>query len=145
MNRAFASSGGRAKRAKRSTGGSSDCCEEPCSRSGRAGRHAGCSRSSRTQSGQTPDFFLGKHLSGDWGEVDAEDCNLNDQALLDGSRLLSAYRTLKGVKIWIITEAADDDGRRASTCILLPDKSIEPFEWISSLPETRAWRLPPPG
>jgi len=72
------------------------------------------------RSGQTPDFFLAKHLSGDWGEVDAEDRGLNDQALLDGSRLLSAYRTLMGVKIWIITEAAGDDGRRASTCILLP-------------------------
>jgi hypothetical protein len=29
---------------------------------------------------------------------------------------------LKGVKIWIITEAAGDDGNRASTCILLPDE-----------------------
>ena len=74
------------------------------------------------QSGQTPDFFLGKHLSGDWGEVNAEDRNLNDQALADGSRLLSAYRTLKGEKIWIITEAVGDDGERASTCILLPDE-----------------------
>ena len=41
---------------------------------------------------------------------------------MDGSRILSAYRTLKGVKIWIITEAVGDDGRRASTCLLLPDK-----------------------
>ena len=72
------------------------------------------------QSGQTPDFFLIKHLSGDFGDLDAEDRAANDQALRDGSRLLSAYRTLKGVKIWIITEAVGDDGQRASTCILLP-------------------------
>lgn len=74
------------------------------------------------RSGQEVTFFLERHLRGDFGEVDAEDRNLNDQALLDGSRLLSAYRTLKGEKIWIITEAVGDDGRRASTCILLPDE-----------------------
>ena len=49
------------------------------------------------QAGQTPAFFLDKHGSGDWGEVCDEDKRLNDQALVDGSRLLSAYRTLKGV------------------------------------------------
>ena len=74
------------------------------------------------RSGQTADFFLERHLQGDFGEVDSEDRSLNDQALLDGSRFLSAYRTLKGEKIWIISEAAGDDGKRASTCILLPDE-----------------------
>lgn len=74
------------------------------------------------QSGQTPAFFLDKHRSGDWGEVNDEDKTLNDQALVDGSRILSAYRTLKGVKIWIITEAIGDDDQRASTCMLLPDE-----------------------
>ncbi len=73
------------------------------------------------QSGQSPAFFLAKHLSGDWGEVNEEDWKLNDEALLDGSRILSAYRTLKGVKVWIITEAVGDEGIRASTCLLLPD------------------------
>jgi hypothetical protein len=74
------------------------------------------------QSGQCPAFFLEKHLAGDWGEVDQGDRNLNDQALLDGGRLLSTYRTLKGVKVWIITEAVGDDSQRASTCILLPEE-----------------------
>jgi hypothetical protein len=73
------------------------------------------------ESGQTPDFFLQRHLSGDWGEVDSEDWQLNDQALIDGSRLVSAYRTLKGTRIWIITEATDDRGHRAATTILLPE------------------------
>ena len=45
---------------------------------------------------------------------------MNDEALLHGDRLLSAYRTLKGVKLWVITEAADDNGQRAATTILLP-------------------------
>jgi hypothetical protein len=73
-------------------------------------------------SGQTPDFFIAKHMAGDWGEVGAEDWQANDEALLHGDRLLSAYRTLKGVKLWIITEAADDDGIRAVTTILLPEE-----------------------
>ncbi len=67
------------------------------------------------------DWGLNRHAAGDWGEVDEEDWASNDQALVDGSRLLSAYRTLKGVKIWVITEAADDNGQRASTCCLLPE------------------------
>jgi hypothetical protein len=73
------------------------------------------------EGGQTPDFFLKCHVQGDWGEVDAEDWQSNDQALVDGSRILSAYRTLKGKKIWIITEAQDDAGKRAATTILLPE------------------------
>ena len=71
-------------------------------------------------SGQTFDFFLEKHLSGDWGEVDAEDQKANDQALLDGGRLLSSYRTLRGVVVWVLTEAEGDDGVRASTCLTTP-------------------------
>jgi hypothetical protein len=74
------------------------------------------------EAGQSPAFFLEKHLSGDWGEVNDEDKRLNDEALVDGSRLLSAYTTLKKTKIWIITEAADDQGRRAASTILLPSE-----------------------
>ena len=73
------------------------------------------------ESGQSPAFFLERHMQGDWGQVDAEDWQLNDQALLDGSRLLSAYSTLKGRKLWIITEATDDEGKRAASTILLPE------------------------
>ena len=58
-----------------------------------------------------------RHAAGDWGEVDAEDWSLNDQAVLDGTRLLSAYRTLKGEKLWVITEAD-----RSSTTLLLPSE-----------------------
>ena len=69
------------------------------------------------KSGQSPEFFLAKHVSGDWGEVCDEDKRLNDEALVNGDRLLSAYRTLRGVKIWVITEAD-----RSSTCCLLPSE-----------------------
>ena len=74
------------------------------------------------ESEQTAQFFLARHVRGDWGEVGDEDKNRNDQALVDGSRLLSAYRTLKGVKLWIITEAVDDAGRRPATTCLLPEE-----------------------
>ena len=76
-----------------------------------------------TDSGQTPSDFLSRHAQCDWGdELCAEDRQLNDQSLVDGSRILSAYRTSKNVKVWIITEAADDNGQRAATTILLPEE-----------------------
>jgi len=74
------------------------------------------------ESGQTPDFFLDRHIRGDWGEVDAGDWKLNDEALEDGSRILSVFRTLKGTKLYVITEAKNDDGHRAATTLLLPDE-----------------------
>ena len=66
--------------------------------------------------------FLERHRTGDWGNVDEHDQQANQEALKDGSRIFSAYLIKDGTKIWIITEAAGDDGRRASTCILLPDE-----------------------
>ena len=68
-------------------------------------------------SGQRPADFLDRHARGDWGSVCDEDKRLNDAALVDGSRLLSAYTTLKGTKLWIISEAD-----RSSTCLLLPEE-----------------------
>ena len=65
---------------------------------------------------------LSRHCRGDWGEVCAEDAQLNDQALVDGSRLLSAYRTLRNVRLWLLTEAAHDQGHRLATTLLLPEE-----------------------
>lgn len=73
-------------------------------------------------SGESPASFLSKHVVGDWGIVDSDDKASNDQSLIDGSRILSAYRTSKGEKLWIITEAADDKGHRPATTILLPEE-----------------------
>lgn len=72
--------------------------------------------------GQSPWEFLTLHMDGMWGTVDDEDKAANDQALRDGSRILSAYRLNTGEKIWIISEAKGDDGHRESTTILLPDE-----------------------
>ena len=66
--------------------------------------------------------LITRHINGDWGEVDQEDRQANEDAIKDGSRILSAYVLSSGEKLWIITEAQDDDGKRASTCLLLPDE-----------------------
>ena len=60
-------------------------------------------------------------MIGHWGAVSPNDQRANEEALQTGARLLSAYETTLGVKIWVMTEAAGDDGRRASTCVLLPE------------------------
>ena len=67
--------------------------------------------------GQTAIQFLRRHMSADWGEVSEDDAQENDLSLREGFRLLSSYRTAKGQKIWIITEAD-----RSVTTILLPSE-----------------------
>jgi hypothetical protein len=74
------------------------------------------------ESGQTPEFFIEKHAACDFGIVSEEDRQLNLAALEDGSRILSAFKTLRGRRIWVLTEATDDDGHRAATTILLPQE-----------------------
>lgn len=74
------------------------------------------------EAGQSALALLARHVAGDWGDLDDEDKRHNDEALKDGSRILSAYNLRSGVRIWIITEAADDSGQRAATTILLPDE-----------------------
>lgn len=63
-----------------------------------------------------------RHICKDWGDLSDEDKRLNDEALHDGSRMLSAYILPTEVKIWIITEATDDKGDRAATTALLPEE-----------------------
>jgi hypothetical protein len=57
------------------------------------------------------------HAKGEWGELSAEDARLNDEALVSGERILSAHRTARKEKLWIITEAD-----RSATTILLPEE-----------------------
>jgi hypothetical protein len=74
------------------------------------------------KAGQQPWQLLVRHIQGDWGDLDDEDRRLNDEALKDGSRILSAYTLKTGVRLWVITEAEDDNGQRAATTILTPDE-----------------------
>jgi hypothetical protein len=61
--------------------------------------------------------LLMRHAFGDWGDLSEDDKGANGQALLDGDRLLSSYKSISGKKIWIITEAD-----RSATTVLLPEE-----------------------
>ncbi len=73
-------------------------------------------------SGRMPHELLHRHVRGDWGDLSDGDREANEEALRHGSRILSAYIISSGRKIWIITEAVNDQGQRASTTILLPEE-----------------------
>jgi hypothetical protein len=61
--------------------------------------------------------YMHRHHCGDWGDLDAEDKQRNEEALDDGTRILSCYQVGGGRRIYIITEAD-----RSSTCILRPEE-----------------------
>lgn len=62
--------------------------------------------------------FLGRHASGDWGDLDPEDTAANDAALIHGGRLFSAYTLPDDAgRLWIITEAD-----RSATTLLYPEE-----------------------
>ncbi len=71
--------------------------------------------------GVDPLSLVVRHVRGDWGDLCDSDRQLNEAALIDGSRIFSAY-TLSRVfddqvdteKVWLITEA----DRRCSTFLL---------------------------
>ncbi len=68
--------------------------------------------------GKNPAEFLRRHVSGDWGDVDDEDRQANEQSLLGDTRILSVYKlSTTGEQLWIITEAD-----RRSTTLLLPSE-----------------------
>jgi len=82
-----------------------------------------------------PFVLLARHVTGDWGECDAEDVQTNEDAVTRGLRVLSVYRLplqnlaegereqlaqqmgLEGDRIWLITEAD-----RSATTLLLPEE-----------------------
>ncbi len=61
--------------------------------------------------------YLARHQQGAWGDLDPHDRRANEQALTQGTRLLSAYHLRDGTKVWTWTEAD-----RSSTCVMLPDE-----------------------
>lgn len=69
------------------------------------------------QSNESEATFIRQHHIGIWGDDCEEDAAANEQALIDGERILSVYHTAKGEKLYVITEAD-----RSSTCILLPEE-----------------------
>lgn len=60
---------------------------------------------------------IGRHQSGDWGELSAHDRQENEYSLTHELRLLSVYHAESGTKFYVITEAD-----RSVTTILLPEE-----------------------
>ena len=61
--------------------------------------------------------YMRRHHCGDWGDLDAEDKQANEAALIHCDRILSHYKLVGGRRIYIITEAG-----RSMTTILLPEE-----------------------
>ena len=64
----------------------------------------------------SPLDLLRRHMSGDWGDLDSDDLDANEEALHTDARIFSAY-IIQDTKFWVITEAD-----RSSTTILLPSE-----------------------
>jgi len=64
----------------------------------------------------SPSELLKRHVTGDWKEMEQEDQESNEQALIYDNRVFSAY-TLQANKFWVITEVD-----RSSTTVLLPEE-----------------------
>lgn len=63
----------------------------------------------------TPATYFARHARGDWGDIHPEDRGLNEQALVEGSRIFSVYTLPTSEAMWVITEAD-----RSATTALLP-------------------------
>lgn len=61
--------------------------------------------------------YIIRHANGDWGDLGDDDKRANERALVDGSRIFSAYVVPERGKIWIITEST-----REATTVLKPDE-----------------------
>lgn len=69
------------------------------------------------KAGQEPMELLRRHVLGDWGEIDDEDRQNNEDAVVHGARIMSVYRLKNNVTVWLVTEAD-----RSVTTFLLPSE-----------------------
>ena len=68
------------------------------------------------EAGEDPLHLLGRHASGDWGDLCEHDRRENERSLKHGWRLLSSYPVGES-RVWVITEAD-----RSVTTLLLPEE-----------------------
>ncbi|MFP5262520.1 MAG: hypothetical protein ACLGJB_11500 [Blastocatellia bacterium] len=69
------------------------------------------------EAGQGAMEFIYRHQQGDWGDLCEADKRENEFSVDKELRILSAYHTSKGIKVWVITEAD-----RSATTVLLPSE-----------------------
>ncbi len=66
---------------------------------------------------------MNRHLSGEWGNLETDDIEMNNQSVEDEKNgkfpdmILSCYESEDGTEIWIIT-----DSDRKATTVLLPEE-----------------------
>ena len=71
---------------------------------------------------------LFRHMTGDWGEVDDKDKELNQEALTTGDRVMSWYKFDEEsqddeVDLWVMTETTETpSGTGIVTTMLLPSE-----------------------
>ena len=70
---------------------------------------------------------ISRHINKDFGEMNIEDIETNNDAIKYGSRIFSSYKINENLKnenekLWIITEAENDIKKREYTTILYPDE-----------------------
>lgn len=67
-----------------------------------------------------PMVLLWRHATGDWGQVEQDDREANDRAIVSGLECTySNYRLVRGQCIWVVTEAD-----RSATLMCLPDEYL---------------------
>jgi len=66
--------------------------------------------------GKSASEFIARHVTGDFGNLCEEDRELNEQALTEGSRIMSVYKLNETDTVYVITEAD-----RSSTCCLMAE------------------------
>lgn len=69
------------------------------------------------EAGQLPQEFINLHARLEQGELCNDDHRENLFSVDKPLRIFSAFKTARGVKVWVITEAD-----RSSTTILLPEE-----------------------
>ncbi|MBU1215710.1 MAG: hypothetical protein KKA63_10775 [Gammaproteobacteria bacterium] len=60
--------------------------------------------------------LIQRHQRGDWGDIEVEDAKDNENAIINGRRILSSYQ-IGNSRLWILTESD-----RSSTTLLLPEE-----------------------
>lgn len=68
------------------------------------------------EANQSPQEFLSHHARLEQGELSDEDQRENEFSVNKCLRIFSAFKTAKGEKLWVITEAD-----RSATTILMPE------------------------
>jgi hypothetical protein len=69
------------------------------------------------EAGQSPQEFINRHARLERGELGEEDYKENLFSVDKRLRIFSAFKTTKGIKIWVITESC-----RSATTLLLPSE-----------------------